>query len=515
MTKAILYTRVSTDEQALRGYSLPQQKALLEQFCRLRNIEIVKHFQEDFSAKTFDRPEIKKAFEYIKANKKNVDVFLFTKWDRFSRNQEEALRAIRQLHDNGIEVNCVEQPLDLSNPDNKILLSMYLIIPEVENDKNSQRTKDGMRRAMKEGCFMGKAPIGYIHSRDESQNSTLKPKGSLAPLIAEAFLEFSTGLYSANELRLLYCKKGLKTSKQGFVNMLRNVVYIGKIYIPEYKKESEEIVDGIHEPIISGEVFEKVKAILDGKKKIPSNVKENDELLPLRKELLCSKCGKKFTGAKSKGNGGSFYYYHCQSRCTGSHRVEKVHDLFLEFLKRFEIKEEVYNLYMKILEDKFSENLSIRERRIRNIDQEICKLKQKIIDIGDSIGERGKSTNTLLDIIERQESRISDLKEEKEALNKTDKEFNSYLKFGISFLSGLGPYYNTSSAKVKKMIIGSIFPEKLIFDGRNYRTVKENEFLTLIFNNNNVLEDIRKKKTIPKNGLSSNAPSLGLEPRTL
>jgi DNA invertase Pin-like site-specific DNA recombinase len=180
MKKAIIYTRVSTDEQANSGYSLQHQKVLLEQYCKMQNIEIVKHYQEDFSAKTFDRPEIKKAFEYIKNNKKDVDLFLFTKWDRFSRNQEEAIKAIRQLDNSGIKVNCVEQPLDLENPDNKILLSMYLIIPEVENDKNSQRTKDGMRRAMKEGCFMGKAPVGYAHSRDENENSTLKPDGEEA-----------------------------------------------------------------------------------------------------------------------------------------------------------------------------------------------------------------------------------------------------------------------------------------------------------------------------------------------
>lgn len=267
MMNAIIYTRVSTDEQANHGYSLQHQNSLLQQYCKSKGINIIKHYTEDFSAKTFNRPEINKAFDFIKKNKKNIHYFLFTKWDRFSRNQEEALKAIRELQNMGITVNSVEQPLDLENPDQKVLLSLYLIIPEVENDKNSQRTMDGMRRAMKEGCFMGRAPIGYDHFRDESGNATLLPNKLLAPLVTEAFSEFATGIYSANELRNKYLTKGLKTSKQGFINMLKNVIYGGKIFIKEWKKQPEEIVDSIHPAIIEKEIFEKVQLILSGKKK--------------------------------------------------------------------------------------------------------------------------------------------------------------------------------------------------------------------------------------------------------
>ena len=55
--KAIIYTRVSTYDQAESGYSLEDQEARLRDFCEGKNIEIVRHFQEDVSAKIFDRPE--------------------------------------------------------------------------------------------------------------------------------------------------------------------------------------------------------------------------------------------------------------------------------------------------------------------------------------------------------------------------------------------------------------------------------------------------------------------------
>jgi len=309
-----------------------------------------------------------------------------------------------------------------------------------------------------------------------------------------------------------YAQKGLKTSKQGFINMLRNVIYIGKIFLPEWKKEPEEIVEGLHPAIISENTYQKVQIILSGKKKIPLTSKPNDDLLPLRQQIFCSVCGKKFTGAPSKGNGGIFYYYHCQQRCTGNHRAEEVHNTLLKFLEGFEIKDEIYNLYKKILEEKFSENSKVRDNRIKTIIKEVDALREKIMKLEDSIGDSEIPVSRILNIIKRHDQTIEELENEADNLNKTDKEFGLYLKFGISFLNGLSTYYDTATAKVKKMIIGSIFPEKLIFDGKNYRTVKENSFMSLIFNNNNVLASIEKKKATHLSGLSNMAPPLGLEP---
>lgn len=57
---AILYIRVSTDEQADKGYSLKHQEEILRKYCEIQNIAVVTLFQEDHSAKTFIRPEFTK-----------------------------------------------------------------------------------------------------------------------------------------------------------------------------------------------------------------------------------------------------------------------------------------------------------------------------------------------------------------------------------------------------------------------------------------------------------------------
>lgn len=102
MKKVILYVRVSTDEQARLGYSLGHQELVLTKFCELREFEIAGVYREDHSAKNFERPEYKKLFKFCKAHKKEIDYVLVTKWDRFSRNQRDALQEIKSFGDFGI-----------------------------------------------------------------------------------------------------------------------------------------------------------------------------------------------------------------------------------------------------------------------------------------------------------------------------------------------------------------------------------------------------------------------------
>ena len=54
---ADLYIRVSTDEQADKGYSQRDQDERLHKYCEANQIEVRKVIYEDHSAKTFNRPQ--------------------------------------------------------------------------------------------------------------------------------------------------------------------------------------------------------------------------------------------------------------------------------------------------------------------------------------------------------------------------------------------------------------------------------------------------------------------------
>lgn len=88
MRKADLYIRVSTDEQADKGYSQRDQEDRLRKYCEIKGISVRDVYIEDHSAKSFKRPEWQKYLSNLRKTKNNKagSIILFTKWDRFSRN---------------------------------------------------------------------------------------------------------------------------------------------------------------------------------------------------------------------------------------------------------------------------------------------------------------------------------------------------------------------------------------------------------------------------------------------
>lgn len=84
--RAGLYMRVSTEDQAREGFSLPEQKERLEAYCRLNNFEIVDYYEDaGISAKKGNyRPELERLKEDIKSKKINTMIAL--KQDRITRS---------------------------------------------------------------------------------------------------------------------------------------------------------------------------------------------------------------------------------------------------------------------------------------------------------------------------------------------------------------------------------------------------------------------------------------------
>ena len=115
----------------------------------------------------------------LKKQRGQIDVILFLKWDRFSRNAGDAYQMISMLRKLGVEPQAVEQPLDLSIPENKMMLAFYLAAPEVENDRRALNVTHGMMKARKEGRWMGKAPLGYANKITRMVKNILLQKNQM------------------------------------------------------------------------------------------------------------------------------------------------------------------------------------------------------------------------------------------------------------------------------------------------------------------------------------------------
>ncbi len=172
---------------------------------------------------------------------------LFTTWDRFSRNAADAYQMINTLRKLGIEPQAIEQPLDLTIPENKMMLALYLAAPEVENDRRALNVFHGMRRARKEGRWMGGAPIGYINRVREDGRKYIAPNAPESKIMQWVFETIAEGNLTTEQVLKEARQKGMKCSKNNFWVAIRNPVYCGKIFIEKFKDEDSRFVPGQHE----------------------------------------------------------------------------------------------------------------------------------------------------------------------------------------------------------------------------------------------------------------------------
>jgi site-specific DNA recombinase len=461
----ILYKRVSTDEQADRGFSLQHQETMLTKYCEINHHNIIDIYTEDCSGKSFDRPEWKKIMTFIKKNRGGVDLILCNRWDRFSRNQYDALTVIKELRKYGVTVNTVEQPLDISNPDNKILLSLYLSIPEVENDKISMRTAEGSWSARNEGCWTAQAPKGYSNFRDDKK-STLRPNPKEASLMVEAFGMLASGTYSADEVRRWLNDNKLKISKNTFLRCIRNPVYIGKIRTGPWKKEPSRDVEGLHPRLISDEVFYRANDVLEGRRRNMKFHDDKSDLYPLKGFLVCPDHNKSLTAYACRSHTGKLHHYYlcCRERCKHRYRIQDVHESIEDILSRISFSAQIVNLYKKTLEKLFEKDDFQRRDEIQKTKKELEKLELRKTNLQNDLMDRTITSHDYQDIKSRVDKDIVLTREKLTELQQEKSPFKVYIQKDVPMLENLLEYYRKSNGSTKKKILSTIFAEKLVLE---------------------------------------------------
>lgn len=511
MKKAYLYIRVSTDEQAEKGYSLRHQEERLRHYCQLNNIEVVALFSEDHSAKTFERPAFKLMLAQMKKNRASANLLLFLKWDRFSRNAGDAYGMISQLNRLGIEPQGIEQPLDLNVPENKMMLAFYLAAPEVENDRRSLNTIAGMRKALKEGRHANLAPRGYKNIRDENNMPSIVP-GKDAPIIKWAFAEIAAGTLTVMDVWKQSKAKGLKVGKSQMFKLLRNQFYAGRIYVPAYKDEPAALIDGKHEPLISIHLFNEVQDVLDGRKRKGPAKNMAREELPLRGFLTCRKCGSNISGSASKGNGGRYYYYHCSRGCNERFKADEANSIFLSELEKIQANEQCINLFEAVIKDYAKQNNRQKLDSTKAMQEEIEKHNTRISKAQQMMVDGDLSAAEYREIKYRYEAEIEKLEGKQAEIRQVDANLTEYVCNTAQLLRNLPEYYTSAALPVKQKLIGSLLAEKLVFEKTAFRTINLNEVVSLICRTGGRSGDTKKKGSTKNVEPSTLVPRKGIEP---
>src|SRR5690554_2370901 len=478
---ADLYIRVSTDEQADKGYSQRSQEEMLRKYCDNHFIEVRNVIYEDHSAKSFNRLEWTKLLSTLKKHVNKSDLVLFTKWDRFSRNAGDAYQMINILRDLGVEPQAIEQPLDLSIPENKMMLAFYLAAPEVENDRRALNVFFGMRRAKKEGRYMGLAPVGYKNKIDGLGNKYIEPKEPDSTILLWVFEELSKGVFNTEQVWKKAKEKGLKCSKNAFWQLIRNPLYCGKIFLPKYKDEESRFVPGQHQPIISEELFENVQEILDGRgRKYRSKIQTQEDFL-LRGFLICPICRNLLTASKSKGRTKHYSYYHCRKGCTYRISVEKLNLAFEKELGKFVPKEEVLSIYRDIIAETYYELTHSLQITKRQLSFQLKDYDGRLSHIRNLLATQKIDPLDYLEIKAQYNAALNELKERLETLCNGTPSIENLLKKDIKMLMTLDSVFEKGEIEDKRSLVQILYPEKLLFYGTLIQNTKSNDALKALY----------------------------------
>ena len=163
--RAGLYERVSTEEQALRGYSIDAQIDNLTDYCKTKGYKIVDHYTDEgiSGAKPpLKRPALKRLIDDVIAGK--IDIVIFTKLDRWFRSVQEYFKVQEILEKHRVEWKAIHEDYDTTSANGRMAITIFLAIAQNEREKTGERIKVVFdhKRKNKEICFGGRNPFGYM-----------------------------------------------------------------------------------------------------------------------------------------------------------------------------------------------------------------------------------------------------------------------------------------------------------------------------------------------------------------
>src|ERR1039457_3991261 len=150
----------------------------------------------------------------------------------------------------------------------------------------------------------------------------------------------------------LLTRRGRMPANQEFDRILANPLYTGWIRVGTWKTFKH----GNFPPLIDQETFDRVQAILKGRRPTLTPHERNHPDFPLRVFVKCATCGQPMTGSWSRGRIMKYSYYDCPGRCRGFNvRKEKLGLEFTKLLERMQVRHENVALFHKIVVDQWEE----------------------------------------------------------------------------------------------------------------------------------------------------------------
>lgn len=454
--KGIIYARYSSDNQ--REESIDGQIRECRAYADRQGIQIIDtYIDRAMTAKTDNRPDFQRMIK--DSAKKEFEVIIVWKLDRFARNRFDSAKYKMILKQNGVRVISATEAIS-ENPEGILLEAMLEGMAEYYSAELAEKVIRGQTENAYNCKFNGGTiPFGFtIDNNHHFQINT-----DLAPYVCIAFQMYDEG-FTMKEIAAEFKRKGVKNSRgtEFTINTISNILS-NRRYIGEYKYRDIVIPDGIP-AIVDKDLFERVQQQIKKNKKAPARYKADADYI-LTTKLYCGKCMSFMVGESGTSRNETTYrYYKCitAKRKNGCDKkaVKKdwIEDIVIKQVKRI------------VFDDALIEAIADRVYRLQDQESNTLILLKK------QLAETEKSLGNLLTAIEQgiitptTKTRFEELEQQKQDLQieiaKENIKKPVLTKEQILFWLHRFRNIDTDRIKQRKRLVDSFVNSVILYDDR-------------------------------------------------
>ena len=370
-----LYIRVSTEDQAREGFSLPEQEKRLRAMCEYKGYEIYKLYKDaGISAKTGNtRPAFEELLQDIRDKKCNTIVVL--KLDRLTRSVFDLEGIMNFLEENNAYLDCANEEINTTNSSGKMVARLLTTVSQNEIERTSERTKFGLSEAIKEGHIPARAPLGYKHI-----DKKLVPDPLTKDIVIRIYNLYFEGKSYYNIATIFNEEQVLgKTNWKdtGILRIISNEVYKGD-YVHGKRTNHPTLYKDVVEPIVSKEMWDNCQV---QKKKNQKNYMRTQTYIFLQK-LKCPKCGRILAGGAShKIKSDKWYFYYRCENCKSNIHEDKIEDKIKVLLADILEYDNVVNeFFLPVLKSKIDNPKEQLEKELKSLNNKRDRIRKAYID---------------------------------------------------------------------------------------------------------------------------------------
>ena len=491
-----LYIRVSTEDQAREGFSLPEQEKRLRAMCEYKGYEIYKLYKDaGISAKTGNyRPAFEELLQDIREKKCNTIVVL--KLDRLTRSVFDLEGIMRFLEENNAYLDCANEEINTTNSSGKLVARMLTSVSQNEIERTSERTKFGLVGAIKEGHIPGKNPLGY---KRDGKKLVIDPlTKDIVKRIYDLYFE---GKSYSNIATIFNQEEVLgKTNWRdtGILRIISNEIYKGD-FVSGKTFNKPVYYENVVEPIVSRELWENCQV---QKKKNQKSYMRTQTYIFLQK-LKCPKCGRILAGGAShKLKSDKWYFYYRCEDCKNNIKEEVIETSVKTLLADILEYDNVVNeFFLPVLKSKLNDPKVELEKELKSLNSKKERIRKAYIDsvfTEEEYKQESKTIDSQIDFINSKLLENSQAEQlnftTEDILLKRDMDFINKVKLPISYYA-FNENWDLLDRETKADIVMRYIDDiELEIKNKKYR-VKQINFRSTFYND---YEDLYKKGYIDR-----------------